>query len=310
MTLLRSVLLSASLVLVFELSAHEKHDSAGQEIQPEPVAAGFPDSRVVIRETGSKRVIESNGLPDHETGKFPGRGNPHAIRAQEYRFEVTMKPKALEKPFPVLPYFFGVAVNGVKFDPGTAEFWKGIRGSMWNEEAIVDGEGKLGLDKSNAHVQPDGSYHYHGIPHGLIKQLQGEGKMILVGWAADGFPIYGPWAHRDADNSSSPIREMKPSYVLKKGTRPGGEEGPGGRYDGTYTVDFEFEAGAGDLDECNGRAGVTPEFPQGTYYYVLTSEFPFVPRFFRGSPDESFNLRQGGGPGGPGGPRRRPGGPL
>ena len=42
-------------------------------------------------------------------------------------------------------------------------------------------------------------------------------------------------------------------------------------------------AGLGDLDRCNGRTGVTPEFPNGIYYYVITSTFPFVHRCLRGS---------------------------
>jgi autotransporter-associated beta strand protein len=41
-------------------------------------------------------------------------------------------------------------------------------------------------------------------------------------------------------------------------------------------------AGLGDLDECNGRVGVTPEFPNGTYAYFLPIDaagnpiFPFI----------------------------------
>ena len=29
---------------------------------------------------------------------------------------------------------------------------------------------------------------------------------------------------------------------------------------GAFTQDFEYEEGHGDLDECNGKIGVTPEF--------------------------------------------------
>ena len=32
----------------------------------------------------------------------------------------------------------------------------------------------LGTDCNNAHVQPTGAYHYHGLPEGLINRL-GEG---------------------------------------------------------------------------------------------------------------------------------------
>ena len=101
-----------------------------------------------------------------------------------------------------------------------------------------------------------------------------------------------------ATNSASPLKQMRSSWQLKKGERNGG---PGGKYDGKYTVDYEYVAGTGDLDECNGRFGVTPEFPQGTYYYCITEEFPQLARSWRGTPDQSFFKRGPGGPGGPGG---------
>ena len=33
---------------------------------------------------------------------------------------------------------------------------------------------------------------------------------------------------------------------------------------GTFTSDYQYVANSGDLDECNGRTGVTPEYPAGT----------------------------------------------
>src|SRR5205085_5876728 len=103
-------------------------------------------------------------------------------------------------------------------------------------------------------------------------------------YAADGFPIYGPWGYSDANDAKSKVKVLKSSWRLKQGTRP---DGPGGKYDGSFTRDFEFVNGAGDLDECNGRDGLTKEYPDGTYYYVLTKEFPFVPRAWRATPDQS-----------------------
>jgi hypothetical protein len=269
----------------------------------EPIAYGQPESRVSIREEGEKRIIESNDIPNHETGRFPNPGNPNVIRAQSYHYEMPLHPKEAPAPIPAGHMVFGLALNGVKFDPATGEFWRRDFRSIWNEEAFYKGRGQLGMDWSNAHVQPSGAYHYHGIPVGLIKQLHGENKMMLVGWAADGFPIYGPLAFKDAKDATSPLVKMKTSYRLKSGNRPGGESGPGGPYDGKYTPDYEYVADSGDLDECNGRQGVTPEFPEGTYYYVTTTEFPFLGRKFRGTPDFSFRERPPG-PGGPGGPGR------
>jgi hypothetical protein len=271
-------------------------------------------SRVSIRIDGNRRIIESNGIPDHETGMFPGPGNPNAIMVQNYHFEIAIHPTKAPHPISIRGWLFGVAVDGVVFDPGTADFWHNDRDSIWNVEGIIDGRRTLGIDWSDAHVQPNGAYHYHGIPWGILDEYHAEKKMFLVGWAADGFPIYGPYAYKDPNSASSPVVEMRSSYQLKSGTRPGGNQGPGGRYDGTYTGDYEYRPGAGDLDECNGRTGVTPEFPQGTYYYVLTTAFPLVPRYFRGTPDPSFRhpfdpargRGRGPGPRGPGGRRPPP----
>ena len=60
----------------------------------EPVAYGLPESRVIIREEGEKRIIESNAIPNHETGRFPNPGNPNTIRPQSIHYEMPLHPKA------------------------------------------------------------------------------------------------------------------------------------------------------------------------------------------------------------------------
>src|SRR6185503_11125949 len=183
-------------------------------------------------------------------------------------------------------------------EPGTARFWNGLR--QWNYEAKC-GFINLGLDQNNAHVQPTGAYHYHGLPTGLMERFGGdENRMLLVGYAADGFPIYTSRGHTIASDAKSGLKKMRSSYQLKKGERSGG---PGGKYDGKFTVDYEYVKGSGDLDECNGRFGVTPEYPHGIYHYYLTEEFPHISRCWRGTPDASF-FKRGPGPGAGG--RRRP----
>ncbi len=242
-------------------------------------------SQVSITVEGSVRVIRANGLPDHAPGQFPNRGNPNVIEAQSYTYRVPVRPQAGAQFTRLGMHPFGVALNGVVFDPGAAEWWQMDPRSGWTLDPI-SGSQKLGLDRHNAHVQPSGAYHYHGLPTGLVERLTGgQPKVAQVGWAADGFPIYGPWGFSDAKSAGGALKRLKSSYRLRAGTRA---SGPGGKFDGSYVEDFEFVKGAGDLDEANGRFGVTPEFPQGTYYYVLTDDFPFIPRQFRGTPDRSF----------------------
>ncbi len=250
-----------------------------------------------------QRELEANGIPSHKVGQFPNRGNPHAISEQRYQFKIPLNPSEADQitsaSYPVgrqgppnRP--FGIALNGVLLDPGTAEFWMGNRALDWNYEALGGAVG-LGLDANHAHVQPNGAYHYHGLPTLYLKTLGVDATRHSrqIGWAADGFPIYAVYGYRDADDPMSPVVELTSSYQLKSGERPGGDEGPGGKYDGAFTRDYEFVAGSGTLDECNGRRCVTPEFPDGTYAYFLTTDWPCVPRNFRGTPIDLRTSRPG-----------------
>lgn len=106
--------------------------------------------------------------------------------------------------------------------------------------------------------------------------------MTLIGWAADGFPIYARYGYSSATDITSALKTVKSSYQLKKvpdSNRPAATLFAMG----TFTQDYEFVAGSGDLDECNGRTGVTPEFPKGTYHYFATDTFPYLQRCVKGS---------------------------
>jgi hypothetical protein len=282
-------LLLSYLIAVTHLSAHDGHPPGAKHVianQAPPATA-----RVTIESTDTHRIIRSNGIPNHGVGMFPNRRNPHTILEQKYTFRVPLKPKVQPKPIPLNRQPWGMAINGVLFDPGTDEYWRGDRQGTWNSEAL-SGKLNLGLDSNHAHVQPNGAYHYHGLPTALWKSIsRGKPGMHLLGWAADGFPIYGPYAYTEAKNRQSPLRKMKSSYSIKQGNRV---NGPGGTFDGTFTADYVYTPGKGDLDKCGGGHGVTPEFPEGTYYYVLTEDYPFIPRMFKGQPDTSFQRRMGG----------------
>ncbi len=250
------------------------------------------DSQFETYIEGDKRIFRSNGIPNHTVAPFPNRSNPHTIAEQHYHFTAPAAPEVAEQPTPMIRQPFGIALNGVLFDPGTAEYYQNDRSSEWNYEALSSGTRPLGLDSNHAHVQPNGAYHYHGLPTTLVNELAKDTDgMILVGWAADGFPIYATYGYKDASNANSSLAKLTSSYRIKQGKRPRGEGSPGGNYDGSFTLDYEYITGNGDLDECGGRFGVTPEFPEGTYYYVLTDDYPFIPRLFKGTPDPSFNTR-------------------
>ncbi|MBM3571046.1 MAG: hypothetical protein FJX52_01605, partial [Alphaproteobacteria bacterium] len=70
------------------------------------------------------RYITADGLPDHAAGAFPNRNNPNRISAQSYQFRVPLHPAMFGRTTPLERRgLFGIAVNGVAYDPFTAEFW-------------------------------------------------------------------------------------------------------------------------------------------------------------------------------------------
>lgn len=262
-------------------------------------------NEVTINTAGDERVIASNSIPDHRVGLFgrdPGALNPNAIAPVQGTYRVDLTPNMASTTTTLLSaaigpqYEFGILLNGVTLDPEAAEPWPhdGIMSAStknwdWNLDAMSV---NLGLDCNNAHVQPTGKYHHHGAPNLYLESLNiSANQMTLVGYAADGYPIYAEYGYQDASDPSSTVVLLQPSYRLKTGDRPGdGISAPCGAYSGIYTNDYEYVSGLGDLDECNGRTGVTPEYPSGTYYYVITQSFPFVSRCLKGTPSDDFRL--------------------
>lgn len=258
---------------------------------------------------GTNRIITTNNIPDHMVGLFGmGQGslNPNAISEQTASYTITMNPIEAATITPLLSttgtgpnagpqYSFGVLLNGVELDPIAAEPFP-HEGAMsanvnweWNLEAL---NVNLGVDCNNAHVQPTGKYHYHGSPTLFLESLNAPtNAMTLIGYAADGFPIYYKYAYSDATDNTSSVIEMSSSYQLKTGERGGdGVTAPCDVYNGVYSNDYEYADGSGTLDALNGRTGITPEYPAGTYYYVITDAFPSIPRFFKGTPSDDFSI--------------------
>ena len=136
-------------------------------------------------------------------------------------------------------------------------------------------------------------------------------RMTLVGYAADGFPVYSNYGYAIAEDSKSGFKKMSSSWAVRSGTRPQEPDGPGDAFDGRFVADYEYVEGKGDLDAFNGRYGPTPEYPNAIYHYYITEQFPFVPRKFKGIPDSSFEIRDlaARGPGGGRDPGNRRGPP-
>jgi hypothetical protein len=141
--------------------------------------------------------------------------------------------------------------------------------------------------------------HWHGGGAALTTygwdKIDKTAASPIVAFAFDGIPIYGSYAA-----SNGTVREVTSSYRLKSG------------HDGMKGIaDYEYVAGLGDLDDCNGRVEKTTEFPAGAYVYHSTLHngvgdlgFPYFPHCYKGVVD-TRNTQTGGmsmgGTGGTGG---------
>lgn len=150
----------------------------------------------------------------------------------------------------------------------------------------------------------------------------------IVAWLADGLPVYGPYGYASPMDAKSGLRRMTSGYVKRDGTNgttnlaatgrttlpawaaraqnrsatlPANVYGPAvnAAYAlGHFIEDYDYLGDLGktqgtdfDLNECNVRFCVTPEFPAGTWAYFLTIEADGMPKFpnmvgrwFYGSP--------------------------
>jgi YHYH protein len=238
--------------------------------------------------SSTTRTLTANCVPDHP---ITGGNFATPISAQNLTVNMPVSP-VLANIVPLTT--IGYVLNGVKMDPATNGSCTSTATSTapgggcvaamgsgpWVLEAF-GGAFVFGTDENNAHVQPNGQYHYHSSPEGYINSLNLGQAMTLVGFAMDGFPVYARYGFTVADDASSPIKLLASSY-RKKAVPDAGRPSVSIFPMGTFTPDYEYVAGLGDLDECNGRTGVTPQFPNGIYHYVITDIFPYIQRCIKG----------------------------
>ncbi len=144
----------------------------------------WPNARLTVTPDGDQLAVNSNGLPLHEaTGNFPiDRNdpayrydrNPNSIETQNLSFEIPLEPVTAAQPSCVPMGMIGFTVTGVAIynalDAGG------------NDAAAHEIQ-----DLCNGHPQANGQYHYHSSS----PCLPGANSNKLVGWALDGFPIFG-----------------------------------------------------------------------------------------------------------------------
>ncbi|MEM1370045.1 MAG: YHYH protein [Cyanobacteria bacterium P01_H01_bin.15] len=243
------------------------------------------DGKLDIVVSEDSCTLISNNIPNHN---FNDGAQPFAnnVAEVEKRLVISRTPQLADTTTALSQGFWdAVMLNGVVVDRLSAGCWDDTRETnvpagcdARRAKWLIDPIGSNGFfneDSHNAHAQPDGSYHYHSNPNAMFDDNPGPNRSPVIGFAADGFPIYGPYF---IDPTTGEVRKAKSGYTLKDGTRP---DGPGGEYDGFYVQDWEF-TDSGDLDACNGM------MVGDRYGYYVTDTYPWIIECFRGKPHESF----------------------
>ncbi len=238
--------------------------------------------------------VVAEGLPSYEMGPFPM--NPNVPAGQDLIWRITRNPQAetgthTDQPStgPLGAALNGVALYGISdarsYDPMTGNN-SGSGAGVWNTDAWVS-EGSTMDANGNGHPQQQGQYHYHANPISLYSDPSTSHSPI-IGFAFDGYPIYGPFGYSNPNDSNSPVTRMMSGYQLRsitdRTTLPDGSTStpPGPPINstyplGTYIEDYEYVSG--DVDEYGGRLCVTPEYPGGTYAYFMSTDSNGDPAF-------------------------------
>ena len=233
--------------------------------------------------------VKSSGVPSYNVGPF-NDGNPAYPSDRNWQLRFARAPQAATTHTATPLGSNGLLVNGVPiYNPRDARSYNNQ--NIWHNNAVVVEAN--GFDAALGHPAPAGGggnpvpgvYHHHQLSPSLVAQVGGISPTEfspLLGFAFDGFPIYGPYGYANADGtggiarmtSSYQQRSITQRHALSGGaTLPTNQWGPdvGGGYPlGYFIEDYEFVSGLGLLDAYNGRFTVTPDFPQGSYAYFTT----------------------------------------
>ncbi|MES2762066.1 MAG: YHYH protein [Bacteroidota bacterium] len=273
--------------------------------------------------------VSTQGVPAYIVGPYLD-GNPSQATNQNAIFKFPLNPVQNTGTLTnTSGGNIGVFINGAAlFDYRDGVSWKnssstmqggplgGMGDGIWNRDAIVAEKG--GFDCSKGHPAM-GNYHHHQNPSAFNLDLTVISNVCnlyvsdglyaidstvhspLIGYAYDGFPIYGAYGYKNVNGTGGIVR-MKSSYALRsitvRNTYASGASVTAGpnvstTYPlGTFREDYQYNATSAAtpdyLDEHNGRFCVTPEYPNGIYCYFATvdqhwnSYYPYVvgPTFY------------------------------
>jgi YHYH protein len=263
---------------------------------------GYPKPSLSASCSSTTVTVQSNGIPTY----LYVAETPNGLQAHNYNFTFPRFPNlaANTTPVPLLGNI-GVAVNGIPIY-GVNE------GAQPPTDAYGDPIAASILDDCGSHSAQQGTFHNHKLEVKCLTQSavslsqpwnsadpSPNERSPIVGYAFDGFPIYGHY--ECTDSSCTSLHAM-----LSGWDSTGYQQGTVGcassavcssgyctdvMINGALTTacvpktciwsnnKYTAKPGSQYLDQCNGHTG-----PDGDYHYHTTATFPYILGCYHGTP--------------------------
>ncbi|MBQ4862768.1 Ig-like domain-containing protein [Pseudoalteromonas sp. MMG013] len=197
----RSTLLSAisNITLVSsELSVNYERDiqtdlTRCEMIQQSVVNSGF-NSKVHVTCDTDHAYISSDTYPTHDLmNGITGTNEQIPVPATNYAAPIKLLPQRASK-LTTMDAALGVAVNGVPIYDYSSAGELDVYNYDPSKDTVVTGQ----LDNCGGHAGRGDDYHYHTAPTCMMNSIVGITDQTIIGWAYDGYPLYG---HNNPDGS-------------------------------------------------------------------------------------------------------------
>ena len=180
-----------------------------------------PDNVTIEFNSSAYMAVHVRNLPNHPTAIFPDKigtqgYNPSYIQEQAKTYYLPINPKKNPNAVAMTDRDangalnmgpIGLAVNGVVF-------FNPFDAGMTDASNL--------MDRCCGHPGPDNTYHYHKYPICVNTPFvdKGEAHSPVIGFALDGFPVYGPYESEGVmakDLKENPLNAFNAHYDSIRG---------------------------------------------------------------------------------------------
>ena len=177
--------------------------------------AGIPTNVQQVQYSTNNVYISTSDVADWIPIGYNWPNNPWLPQNQNFVFKITLNPtEKLVNKIPTPYGHIGIWTNGVSiYNQKDAHSWQDSLTWFQNAFFFEHLETET-MDSCLGHPNNMHEYHLHVHPKCLWNEADSNVHAPLLGYAFDGFPIYGCYAYTNT-NGMGPIKRLKSGYRLR-----------------------------------------------------------------------------------------------